>query len=286
MTTLPSLMPESQFWALMTKVDHPSLLSGQDVASLLPLKSTLSNMHPDEIIAFALRLTERLEKLLIASRARRGPFGDDALLYAACYAIARGQAWFEASLHWPRIFDDRVNPEMNWCESLLYVGCQAWSLATGSKMDDFPVWTLEDGLQPFVNKMPMMEMSIENRALATATWDNFVVYAHFEQHPAIERTVEFDSEVRVTFTDLLDDYFWCLLDLGDYLGLVDETGQSFQILHDASKNLYWAEVPYEAERASYGQEFSREEILALLNQLPRYFSTGMFNCPQKLVWDA
>ncbi|WP_228129558.1 DUF4240 domain-containing protein [Acinetobacter colistiniresistens] len=278
-------MPESQFWALMTKVDRLSLFTGHDAASLLPLKSTLSNLHPDEIVAFALRLAERLEKLLIASRARRGSFGDDALLYAACYAIARGQAWFEASLRWPRIFDDRIDPELYWCESLLYVGCQAWCLATDGKKDDFPVWTLEDGLQPFTNKMPMMEMSIENNALATATWDNFVVYAHFEQHPAIGRTVEPDAQVRVTFTDLLDDYFWCLLGIDDYLGLIDEADESFQILYDASKNLYWAEVPYPVERASYGQEFSREEILALLNQLPRYFSTGMFNCPQKLVWD-
>ena len=62
--------------------------------------------------------------------------------------------------------------------------------------------------------------------------------------------MEPEENVRVTLAGLLDDYFWCLLDLDDYLGIVNEQGQSFQILHDASKNLYWAEVPCEADKAS------------------------------------
>ena len=88
--------------------------------------------------------------------------------------------------------------------------------------------------------------------------------------------MEPEENVRVTLAGLLDDYFWCLLDLDDYLGIVNEQGQSFQILHDASKNLYWAEVPCEADKASYGQEFSREALLDLLHRLPANFDRAMF----------
>ena len=97
--------------------------------------------------------------------------------------------------------------------------------------------------------------------------------------------MEPEENVRVTLAGLLDDYFWCLLDLDDYLGIVNEQGQSFQILHDASKNLYWAEVPCEADKASYGQEFSREALLDLLHRLPANFDRAMFEAPQKLAWD-
>ncbi|WP_028602952.1 DUF4240 domain-containing protein [Ottowia thiooxydans] len=287
MDALPTPMSESQFWELVTQIDHPLLLSGQDTESLRPLQIALSGLPPDEIMAFALRLADRLGVLLNASRARQGPFGDDALLYAACHSIARGQAWFEASRHWPGIFDQQgADSEMAWCEALLYVGRKAWSRATGLTEDDFPVWTLEEGLNPFVTKLPTAQRLAEDHSRAAATWlSPFTVYAHFEQHPGLERTVEPDAHVPVTLAEVMADYFWCLLDLGDYLGFIDEDGNSFQILYDASKNLYWAEVPNEAERISYGQEFSREAILALLHQLPKRFSPTMFESPQALAWD-
>ena len=155
MTTLPALMPEARFWQLMTHIDRPLLLSGQDDESLAPLRAALTQLPADDIIAFALRLADRLAALLTASRARTGPFGDDGLLYAACHAVARGQAWFEASMRWPAMFDDAdADPDTSWCESLLYLPREAWSQATGAGEDDFPVWTLEEGLAPFAGNCP------------------------------------------------------------------------------------------------------------------------------------
>ena len=153
MTTVPAPMPEARFWQLMTHVDRPLLLSGQDDESLTPLRVALSQLPADDIVAFALCLADRLAALLTASRARTGPFGDDALLYAACHAVARGRAWF-ASLRWPAMFDDPdADPDTSWCESLLYVAREAWS-RPAARRDDFPVWTLEEGLAPFSGKLP------------------------------------------------------------------------------------------------------------------------------------
>ena len=285
MTTLPAPMPDARFWQLMTHIDRPLLLSGQDDESLAPLRAALTQLPADDIIAFALRLADRLAALLTASRARTGPFGDDGLLYAACHAVARGQAWFEASMRWPAMFDDAdADPDTSWCESLLYVAREAWSQDSGADEDDFPVWTLEEGLAPFAGKLPASTAGDAVRRPATSP-TAYTVYASFEQHPGIARHVEPEENVRVTLAGLLDDYFWCLLDLDDYLGIVNEQGQSFQILHDASKNLYWAEVPCEADKASYGQEFSREALLDLLHRLPANFDRAMFEAPQKLAWD-
>ena len=38
MTTVPAPMPEARFWQLMTHVDRPLLLSGQDDESPTPLR--------------------------------------------------------------------------------------------------------------------------------------------------------------------------------------------------------------------------------------------------------
>ena len=91
--------------------------------------------------------------------------------------------------------------------------------------------------------------------------------------------------MRVGLQELLDDYFWCLLDLGDFIGLVDEDDRSFQFLYGASKNLYWAEIPDESTRSSSGQEYSREALLALLHRLPQRFGTFLFDDPQTSAWE-
>ena len=289
MTTLPTPMPEPQFWQLLTHIDHPSLLAGEDeAASLEPLSEALLTLPPAEIEAFALRLADRLEVLLIASRQRPAPFGDDGLLYSACYAIARGQAWFEASRRVPGLFEDSATTGDDWCESLLYVAREAWAQATGQTEDDFPVWSLEDGLPPFASSMPpaavLREEPLISAIVGGAASTTYGVYCHFEQHPSLERTVEPDANVRVGLQELLDDYFWCLLDLGDFIGLVDEADRSFQFLYDASKNLYWAEIPDESTRSSSGQEYSREALLALLHRLPQRFGTFLFDDPQTSAW--
>ena len=59
MTTVPAPMPEARFWQLMTHVDRPLLLSGQDGESLT-LRVALSQLPADDIVAFALCLADRL----------------------------------------------------------------------------------------------------------------------------------------------------------------------------------------------------------------------------------
>ena len=216
--------------------------------------------------------------LLTASRARTGPFGDDALLYAACHAaVARGQAWFEASLRWPAMFDDPdADPDTSWCESLLYVAREAWSRASGAER----TISRSGRWRKAWRRFPASVHRQRRRAPPRHVADRLHRSRQLEQHPGIARHVEPEENVRVTLAGLLDDYFWCLLDLDDYLGIVNEQGQSFQILHDASKNLYWAEVPCEADKASYGQEFSREACWTCCTACPRT-STGRCSRPRR-----
>ena len=161
---------------------------------------------------------------------------------------------------------------------------EAWSQASGAAdEDDFPVWTLEEGLAPFPASCPRPPPATPRAARHVADRLHRLRQLRAASRHSPPRGA--GENVRVTLAGLLDDYFWCLLDLDDYLGIVNEQGQSFQILHDASKNLYWAEVPCEADKASYGQEFSREALLDLLHRLPANFDRAMFEAPQKLAWD-
>ena len=222
--------------------------------------------------------------MLTASRARTGPFGDDGLLYAACHAVARGQAWFEASMRWPAMFDDAdADPDTSWCESLLYLPREAWSQATGAGEDDFPVWTLEEGLAPFAGKLPASTAGDAVRRPATSP-TAYTVYASFEQHPGIARHVEPEENVRVTLAGLLDDYFWCLLDLDDYLGIVNEQGRASRSCMTPARTCTGPKCRARPTRPP-GQEFSREALLDLLHRLPVNFDRAMFEAPQKLAWD-
>ena len=217
-------MPEARFWQLMTHVDRPLLLSGQDDESLTPLRVALSQLPADDIVAFALCLADRLAALLTASRARTGPFGDDALLYAACHAVARGQAWFEARCAGRRCSTTGRRSRHELVRVAAIRGARSLEPASGADEDDFPVWTLEEGLAPFSGKLPASTASDAARRHAAPT--AYTVYASFEQHPGIARHVEPEENVRVTLAGLLDDYFWCLLDLDDYLGIVNEQGRA------------------------------------------------------------
>ena len=275
-------MPEARFWQLMTHVDRPLLLSGQDDESLTPLRVALSQLPADDIVAFALCLADRLAALLTASRARTGPFGDDALLYAACHAVARGQAWFESLA---ALAGDVRRPGRRSRHELVRVAAirGARSLEPGQRRRRFP--GLDAGGRPGAVFRQAARVHRQRRRAPPATSPTaYTVYASFEQHPGIARHVEPEENVRVTLAGLLDDYFWCLLDLDDYLGIVNEQGQSFQILHDASKNLYWAEVPCEPTRPPTARNSRAKPCWTCCTACPRT-STGRCSRPQKLAWD-
>ena len=52
-------MPEARFWQLMTHVDRPLLLSGQD-ESLAPLRAALTQLPADDIAVLPCALADRL----------------------------------------------------------------------------------------------------------------------------------------------------------------------------------------------------------------------------------
>ena len=217
-------MPEARFWQLMTHIDRPLLLSGQDDEPGA-LRAALTQLPADDIIAFALRLADRLAALLTASRARTGPFGDDGLLYAACHAVARGQAWFEASMRWPAMFDDAdADPDTSWCESLLYLPREAWSQATGAGEDDFRSgrWRKVWRRSPATARVHRRRRRAPPRHVADRLHRLRQLRAASRHRPPRGAGGKRPRHAGRAVGRLL----WCLLDLDDYLGIVNEQGRA------------------------------------------------------------
>ncbi|WP_338053469.1 hypothetical protein [Rhabdochromatium marinum] len=54
----------------------------------------------------------------------------------------------------------------------------------------------------------------------------------------------------------------------DYLGILDADDRVLQILPEPEQSRYYVEVPLEAAKASYGRYVNRDELLALIMDLP------------------
>ncbi|QMT41546.1 hypothetical protein [Neisseria shayeganii] len=64
---------------------------------------------------------------------------------------------------------------------------------------------------------------------------------------------------------------------GDFLGLVDEDEQTFQIMYEEFSGYYWGEVPDGAREGSHGRFYTEEELETLLADLPDRFCPKHFD---------
>ena len=124
-------MTENEFWSLISEVNVAALHSGAEDDAVQPLIEKLATVQPNEIEEFEDCLSRHLYLLdgqVYADSAGKSGKSGDGFLYARCFVVASGKAFFEGVLADPAKFPSSID---EWCEPLLYVAQRAWSEVTG-----------------------------------------------------------------------------------------------------------------------------------------------------------
>lgn len=94
-----------------------------------------------------------------------------------------------------------------------------------------------------------------------------IYYAFYEDDAYV------DSEDPVSAAaDELPVYLARLRLNGDFLGMIDEDGNAFQVMYEEFSGYYWGEIPDWQREGAYGRFYNREELAALFADLPARFS--------------
>ena len=138
---------DESFWRLIGLIDRKALLADTDGASTAvePLVEALAALNRGEIENFEDVLTAKLYALDGRNFAQAaGPNGDsdDAFLYARCFVVARGRAFFETVLENPANMPSETG---QWCEPLLLAAENAWERKTGETWIYVPELSSESG---------------------------------------------------------------------------------------------------------------------------------------------
>jgi len=141
-------MDKQQFWDLMKNVDQTELEAGYDEEAMEPLieaLAKLAKLGTTELEQFEERLAEALFELdqkNLADHAGESGESGDGFLYARCYVVARGKAFFE------RVLADASqmpNSIEQWCEPLLFAVAEAWAAEHEDEWDYLPQTDCETG---------------------------------------------------------------------------------------------------------------------------------------------
>ena len=131
-------MTEPEFWQLIGLIDTTALDDGDEDEAVAPLQAALITRPEADLFAFEELLSQTLYAIdgeAFADQAGDSGNSDDAFLYARCYVVAKGQAFYEAVKSDPARMPKSID---EWCESLLSTHCVAWAEQTGNDQEDFP----------------------------------------------------------------------------------------------------------------------------------------------------
>lgn len=131
-------MTDLDFWQLVSAIDVAALDEGREDQAVAPLRSALSAKSEAELFAFEECLSKKLYAIdgdSFAEQAGDSGRSDDGFLYARCYVVAKGQAFFDAVQADPTLMPKSIE---QWCESLLYQHREAWADLTGNEASDWP----------------------------------------------------------------------------------------------------------------------------------------------------
>lgn len=130
----PKKMTNEDFWRLIEKADWTQ---ADNNAILQPVTEALAQLSIPEIYGFSERLADLLHQLdgpdFIKSL-EQDPLGysADTFLYARCFAVAQGQAFYKKIL-------SKITPlPTDYLEQLLYVASKAYQQKTGEKYNYIP----------------------------------------------------------------------------------------------------------------------------------------------------
>jgi hypothetical protein len=130
-------MTENEFWCQIAKVDVAALNSGGEDEAVRPLIESLATLQASEIEEFDDWLAKQLFRLdtqAHAESAGKSGRSGDGFLYARCFVVASGRAFYSGVLADPAKFPASIE---KWCEPLLYVPQRAWSEVTGKDEEDW-----------------------------------------------------------------------------------------------------------------------------------------------------
>lgn len=123
-------MTDTEFWQLISTIDLAALDDGDE--ALAPLRSALGGKAPAELFEFEECLSQKLFAIDgedFADEAGDSGGSDDGFLYARCYVVAKGRAFYDAVLGDPALMPKSIE---QWCEALLYQHREAWADLTTS----------------------------------------------------------------------------------------------------------------------------------------------------------
>jgi hypothetical protein len=131
-------MNEIEFWNLISLIDVAALDDGDEDAAIEPLEQALMGKSENELFEFEERLSQQLyaiDGLVFADNGGESGGSDDGFLYARCYVVAKGQAFYSAVKADPTKMPKSSD---QWCETLLSPHRNAWAALTGGDPDDWP----------------------------------------------------------------------------------------------------------------------------------------------------
>ena len=131
-------MTDPEFWQLIAAIDVAALDDGLEDEAVEPLREALDGKTESELFEFEELLSRKLYAIdgeAFADQAGDSRGSDDGFLYARCYVVAKGQAFYESVLSDPTRMPKTIE---QWCESLLYPHREAWADLTGNDESDWP----------------------------------------------------------------------------------------------------------------------------------------------------
>ena len=131
-------MTDHEFWKLIALIDVIALDSGDEEKAIGPLQAELGTKSEAYLFAFEEALSWKLYAIdgeQFADRAGDSGRSDDGFLYARCYVVAKGRAFYEAVKSDPARMPKSIE---QWCEALLYPHRKAWADQAGGDPSGWP----------------------------------------------------------------------------------------------------------------------------------------------------
>jgi len=130
-------MDVDEFWKIISLIGQEALEECDDEEAVVAIVSELSTKSEAGIGQFQEHLSQALyaidgQKWIDEAGDSSG--SGDGFLYARCYVVARGKAYYSNVLANPSSMPKSSD---QWAESLLYVAGQAWAEVTGNDEEDY-----------------------------------------------------------------------------------------------------------------------------------------------------
>ncbi|MFZ5889601.1 MAG: DUF4240 domain-containing protein [Myxococcota bacterium] len=125
------MLRDAEFWRLIDTIDAQALSDGDEEGAIEPLREALEGLEKAELEGFEEQLAQKLYAIdgkEYADAAGESGESGDGFLYARCYVVARGQAFYESVRKSPKAMPTSSD---DWCELLLFAAAEAFTNSTG-----------------------------------------------------------------------------------------------------------------------------------------------------------